>query len=103
MTFLVVGLSHPLKAQESKGSRIALSVQDDSITVMFFSLAKDEHPFYTIYPKNFPGELSDFEFLPLHDGEKFKIPSDTIGVSHILHVHIRGENGTIVEEKNFEI
>jgi hypothetical protein len=100
VTALLLFFSREIKAQ---GSRIGFSVENDSVTVIIFSLGKDEKVFYTINPKDSPEEPFEFARLELEGEQTFLIPPLAHSTPHTLYIYIERSDGTLAEEKSLDI
>ncbi len=93
----------PQQSSAQQGSRIGFSVENDSVTVIIFSLGKDEQVFYTINPKDSPSEPLDFARLELEGEQTFLIPPLAHRVPHTLYIFIERSDGTLAEERSLDI
>lgn len=90
------------RGAQAQGSRIGFSVHNDSVTVIILSLGEDEEVFYKIQPKD-SGDSQEQNTLPLELEQTFLIPQFVHEEPHELTIFIRKKDGTVAEEKSFEI
>ncbi|GEM_PF-2382345 len=90
------------RGAQAQGSRIGLSVHNDSVTVIILSLGEDEEVFYKIQPKDSENPQKQ-NTLPLELEQTFLIPQFAHEKPHELTIFIQKKDGTVAEEKSFEI
>lgn len=91
------------KTQAQEASRIGFSVENDSVTVLIFSLAEDEKVFYTINPKDSLSEPLESARIELQGEQTFLIPPVAHQVPHTLYIYIERDDGLVTEQKSVDI
>ena len=88
------------RESQAQGSRIGLSIENDSVTVIVFSLTEDEEIFYVFDSQS---KESTQNPLPLKEEQSFIIPESAHHTPHKLRIFIQRKDGVIVEEKSFDV